>query len=140
MTYLAKPCLRTVLQVRLVWCLVEIRRLKHEATIETKFREKQLELMGAFGVLIANDNSAIAWAKIKDAFCFVKFVVDRIPTPVLEECVKTVRKRSIKREEVFLRALLELYQDMPLQIPTKELNDVIATGDWRKSGNVPTKS
>ena len=31
---------------------------------------------------------------------------------------------STEREEFFLRALLELYQDMSLQIPTKELNDM----------------
>ena len=54
----------------------------------------------------------------------MKFVVDRNPTPLLVECVKTIRHRSMKREEVLLRALLELYQDMPLRIPTKELNDL----------------
>ena len=75
-------------------------------------------------MVIARDGSAIAWAKRKDAHCFVKFVVDRIPTPVLEECVKEIRQRSMKREEVLLRALLELYQDMPLRIPTKELSDL----------------
>ena len=110
--------------MKLVWCLVGIKRREHEATIEKKPREKQLELMGALKVLIARDDSVIACAKTKDALCFVKFVVDRIPTPVLEECVKTIRQMSMKREEVFLRALLELYQDMPLQIPTKELNDM----------------
>ena len=73
-------------------------------------------------MLITRNDSAIACAKTKDALCFVKFVVDRIPTPFLEECVKTIRQMSMKREEVFLRALLELYQDMPLQISTKELN------------------
>ena len=78
-----------------------------------------LELMGALRVLIAREDSAIAWAKKNDAICFVKFAVDRIPTPVLEECVKTIRQRSMKREEVLLRAMLEIYQDMPLQIPTK---------------------
>ena len=70
-------------------------------------------------MLIARDNSAIVWAKRKDLLCFTKFVVDRVPTSVLEECVKTIRQRSMKREEVLLRALLELYQGMPLQIPTK---------------------
>ena len=54
----------------------------------------------------------------------MKFVVNRIPTPVLEECVKAIRQRGAKREEVLLRALLELYQDMPLRIPAKELNDL----------------
>ena len=32
--------------------------------------------------------------------------------------------KSTKREEVLLRALLELYKDTPLQIPMKELNDM----------------
>ena len=124
MAYLANPCVRTVLQVRLVWCLVGIKRREHEATIETRPIEKQLELMGALRVLILRDDSAIAWTKRKDALCFVNFAVDRIPTPVLEGCVKKIRQRLMKREEVLLRALLELYQDMPLQIAAKELNDM----------------
>ena len=124
MAYLVNPCVMTVLQVMHVWCLVGIRKWESEATVEVKAREKHLELMGALRVLIARDDSATAWAKRKDALCFVKFVVDRIPTPVLEECVKTIRQRSMKREEVLLRALLELCQYVPLQIPTKVLNDM----------------
>ena len=96
----------------------------YEAIIETKAREKQLELIGALRVLITRDDSAIAWAKRKDALCFVELVVDRIPTPVLEECVKSIRQRSMKRKEVLLRALLEFYQDMPMQISTEELKDM----------------
>ena len=115
MAYMANPCVRTDLQVRFVWCLVGIRKREYEATIGTKAREQQLELMGALTVLIANDNYAIAWAKQKDALCLVKLVVDR---------VKTIRQRSMKREEVLLRALLELYQVMSLRIPTKELIDL----------------
>ena len=72
MAYLANPCVRTVLQVRLLWGLAGIRRKEHKATIETRSREKQLELMGALRVLIARDDSAIA-------LCSMKFVVDRIP-------------------------------------------------------------
>ena len=59
-----------------------------------------------------------------DALCFLRFVVDRIPTPVLEECIKTIGQGGFDREETFLGALLELYQDMPLLIPTKETNNV----------------
>ena len=77
------------------------------------------------------------WAKRKDSLCFMKFVVDRIPSPVLEECEKTIRQRSMKREEVLLRALLELYQDMPLQIPTKKLINMDSY--WRLE-EVPTRS
>ena len=51
MAYIANPCVRTDLQVRLMWCLVGIRRLEYEASIETKAREQQLELMGSLKVL-----------------------------------------------------------------------------------------
>ena len=82
----------------LVWCLVGIKRWEYEAIIETKAREQQLKLMGALKVVIARDYSAITWAKGKDAVGFVKVVEDRIPNPVLEECVKAVRQRVTKRE------------------------------------------
>ena len=75
-------------------------------------------------MLISIDDSAKARAKRKDALCLVSFVVDRIPTPVLGECIKTIRQRGVESERNFLRALLELYQDMPLAIPNKESNDM----------------
>ena len=66
----------------------------------------------------------MAWAKHKNALCFVRLMVDRITTPVLEECVKTIRQGRVDREQIFLMALLELYQDMPLIIPNKESNEI----------------
>ena len=45
--YLANPCVRTNLQVNLMWCLVGIRRQEYKATIKTKAREQQLELVEA---------------------------------------------------------------------------------------------
>ena len=68
--------------------------------------------MEALRVLISR-----AWAKRKDALCFVRFVKDRIPTPVLEECMKTIQQGGVDCERIFLR-------DMPLLIPNKELNDI----------------
>ena len=80
--------------------------------------------MEALRVLISRDYSAIAWAKRKYVLCFVRFVVDRIPSPVLEECVKANRQGGVDRERNFVRALLELYQDVPLLKPSKEINDL----------------
>ena len=48
----------------------------------------------------------------------------RFPTPMLEECIKTIQQRGMNRERIFLRALLEMYQDMPLEIFTKESNNI----------------
>ena len=55
--------------------------------------------------------------------CFLKFVVDGITTLVLEECVKAVRQRGAKSEEVLLKALMELYQDIPIRFSAKELTE-----------------
>ena len=122
--YLAYPCMRTDLQVRLAWCLMGVKKAEYEDNNDLKSKEQELELMEALRVLIARDDSAIAWAKRKDALCFTRFVVDRIPTPVLGECIKTIRQGGVDCERNFLRALLELYQDMPLAIPNRESNEM----------------
>ena len=80
--------------------------------------------MEALRALISKDDSAVAWAKRNDALCFVRFVVDRIPTPVLGECIKIIRQKSVDCERNFLRTLLELYQDMLLIVPNRESNDM----------------
>ena len=80
--------------------------------------------MEALRALISKDDSAIAWTKRKDAPCFVRFVVDRIPTPVLGECIKIIRQKGVDCKRIFPRALLELYQDMPLVVPNRESNDM----------------
>ena len=80
--YLAHPCTRTDLQVRLAWCLMGIIKAEYEASKDLKSKEQELELMETLRALISKDDSAIAWTKRKDALCFVRFVVDRIPTPV----------------------------------------------------------
>ena len=122
--YLAHPCTKTDLQVRLAWCLMGIKKAEYEASRDLKSKEQELELMEALRALISKDDSAIAWAKRKDALCFVRFVVDRIPTPVLGECIKIIRQKGADCERKFLRALLELYQDMPLVVPSRESNDM----------------
>ena len=122
--YLAHPCTRTDLQVRLAWCLMGIKKAEHEASNDLKSKEQELELMEALRALTSKDDSAIVSAKRKDALCFVRFVVDRIPTSVLGECIKIIRQKGVDCEKNFLRALLELYQDMPLIVLIRESNEM----------------
>ena len=81
--YLAHPCTRTDLQIRLAWYLMGFKKAEYDASNDLKSKEQELELMEALRAFISKDDSAIAWAKRKDALWFVRFVVDRIPTPVL---------------------------------------------------------
>ena len=71
---------------------MDIKKAEYEASKDLKSKEKKLELMDTLRALILRDDSAMAWAKRKDALCFVRFVVDRITTPVLGECIKIIRK------------------------------------------------
>ena len=64
--------------------------------------------------MIGGESPTVSLALI--ALCFVRSVVDRIPTPVLGECIKIIRQKGVDCESNFLRALLELYQDMPLTV------------------------
>ena len=52
----------------------------------------------------------------------MRFVLDRTPTCV-RRMYKSHSARGVGRERILRRAFLELYQDMPLQIPTKKSND-----------------
>ena len=55
-------------RMRLAWCLMGIKRSEYEANNDSKLKEQDLELIEALRVLISRDDSAIAWAKRKDAF------------------------------------------------------------------------
>ena len=45
--YLAYPCTRTDLQMRLAWCLMGIKRSEYESSNDSKPKEQELELMEA---------------------------------------------------------------------------------------------
>ena len=85
--YLAHPCTRTDLQVRLAWCLMGIKKAEYEASNDLKSKEQELELMEALRALISKNDSAIAWA--------------------LGECIKIIRQKGVDCERNFFRALLD---------------------------------
>ena len=76
-----------------------IKKAEDEANNDSKSKEQELELMEALQMLISKDDSAIARAKRKNTLCFVRFVVDHIPTPVLGECINTIRQGELMVKE-----------------------------------------
>ena len=93
--YLANPCVRTELQVLLSWCLMRIKKkMGYETSNDSKSREQDLKFLEALRVLIARHDSAITWVEGRVALCFVRFVVDRIPTPLLEKSVSYLVRNS----------------------------------------------
>ena len=71
-----------------------IKKSEYEVNNDSKSNEQEMELMEALRVLISRNDSAIAWAKRKDALCFVRFVVDC----TRRECIKTIRQGGVDCE------------------------------------------
>ena len=51
LAYLAYPCVRTKLQVRLAWCPMGIKGSEYEASNDSRSKEQDLELMEALRLL-----------------------------------------------------------------------------------------
>ena len=66
--YMAYPCARTDLQMRLAWCLMGIKKAEYEASNHSKSKEHYLKLMEALQVLISRDDSAQAGLSVKMPF------------------------------------------------------------------------
>ena len=58
--YLAYPCTRTDLQVRLAWGLMGIKKAEYEANNDSKSKEQEMDLMEALRVLISRDDSGLS--------------------------------------------------------------------------------
>ena len=70
------------------------KKMGYETSNDSKSREQDLKFLEALRVLIARHDSAITWVEGRVALCFVRFVVDRIPTPLLEKSVSYLARNS----------------------------------------------
>ena len=69
--YLAYPCTRIHLQMRVTWCLMGFKRSEYESTNDSKSKEQELGFMEALRALISRDDSAIACLSAKMPFVFL---------------------------------------------------------------------
>ena len=70
--------------------------------------------------LITQEEAAIACAKRRDAFCFIRFMIEQMSVPALSTCVKMLREGDERAKTLLLLAFLDIYQSKPMRVNMKE--------------------
>ena len=85
---IAVPYVRTELQLRFAWCLIGLSCEEYDSEERKRSKEIKFFLMTSMRDLIIQEGMAVACAKLRDALCFIRFMIDQISVPALNTCVK----------------------------------------------------
>ena len=116
----AVPYVRTELQLRFAWCMMGLTREEYDSEERKRSKEEKVFLMTNLRDLIVQEGAAVACAKRRDALCFIRFLIEQIPVPVLNTCVKMLREGDERTKALSLPALLDMQQSKPMRVNMKE--------------------
>ena len=117
---IAVPYVRTELQLRFAWCMIGLTRGKYDSEERKRSKEDKVFLMTSMRDLIIQEGIAVAWAKQRDALCFIRFMIEQISVPALNTCVKMLREGDERAKALTLLALLDVHQNKPMRVNMKE--------------------
>ena len=116
----AVPYVRTELQLRFAWCMMGLTREEYDSEERKRSKEEKVFLMTNLRDLIVQEGAAVACAKRRDALCYIRFLIEQIPVPALNTCVKMLREGDERAKALFLLALLDMQQSKPMRVNMKE--------------------
>ena len=73
-------------------------------------------LLTHFRDLMICEGTAVACAKLRDALCFVRFMLEQLSVPALNTSAKTLREDGGLAKTLLLQALLDIKQSKPLRV------------------------
>ena len=117
---MAVPYVRTELQLRFAWCMMGLTREEYDSEERKRSKEEKVFLMTNLKDLIIQEGAAVACAKRRDALCFIRFVIEQISVPALNNCVKMLREGDERAKALLLLALLDMHQSKPMRVNMKE--------------------
>ena len=117
---MAVPYVRTELQLRFAWCLMGLTREEYDSEEKKRSKEEKVFLMTNLRDLMIQEGAAIAFAKRRDALCFIRFMIEQISVPALNTCVKMLREGDARAKALLLLALLDMHQSKPMRVNMKE--------------------
>ena len=94
--------------------------------------------MTSMRYLIIQGGIAVAWAKRRDALCFIRFMIEQISVLALNTCVKMLREGDERAKALLLLALLDVHQSKPMRVNMKEpveLEPMRKTDEIRRFSN-----
>ena len=117
---MAVPYVRTELQLRFAWCMMGLTREEYDSEERKRSKEEKVSLMTNLRDLIVQKGAAVACAKLRDALCFIRFMIEQISVPALNNCVKMLREGDERAKGLLLLALLDMQQSKPMRVNMKE--------------------
>ena len=117
---IAVPYVRTELQLRFAWCLMGLTREENDSEERKRSKEEKVCLMTNLRDLMTQEGAAIAFAKRRDALCFIRLMAEQISVPALITCVKMLREGDARAKALLLLALLDMQQSKPMRVNVKE--------------------
>ena len=115
---MALPYVRTELQLRFAWCLMGLTRGEYDSEERKRSKEEKVFLMTRD--LIIQEGMVAAYAKRRDALCFIRFLIEQTSVPALNTCVKMLREGYERAKALLLLALLDMHQSKPMRVNMKE--------------------
>ena len=117
---IAIPYVRTEPQLRFAWCMTGLTSGEYDSEERRRSKEENVFLMTRVRDLITQEGAAIACAKLKDALCFIRVMIEHMSVPALNICVKMLKEGDERAEASLLLALLDIHESKPMQLNMKE--------------------
>ena len=117
---IAEPYVRTELQLKCAWCMIELTRGEYGSEERKRSRGEKVFLMTSVRGLMTQEGAAIACAKRRDALCFIRFMIEQMSVPALNTCVKMLKEGDERAKALLLLALLDMHQNKPMRVNMKE--------------------
>ena len=100
--------------------MIGLSREDYDSEERKTSKEEKVFLMTSMRDLIIQEGMAVACAKLRDALCFIRFMIDQISVPALNTCVKMLRESDERAKALLLLALLDIHQSKPMKVNMKE--------------------
>ena len=72
--------------------MIGLTRGEYDSEERKRSKEEKVFLMTSMRDVITQEGAAVACAKRRDAFCFIRFMIEQISVPALNTCVKMLRE------------------------------------------------
>ena len=121
---MAVPYVRTELQLRFAWCMMGLTRDEYDSEERKRSKEQKVFLMTNPIDLMIQEGAAVAYAKRRDALCFIRLMIEQISVPALNTCVKMLREGDERAKALLLLAPLDMQQSKPMRVNMKEPEEI----------------
>ena len=116
----AIPYVRTELQRRLAWYMTGVTMGEYDSEERKRTKEDKVSLMTSLIVFMICEGPAVACANWRDAFCFVRIMLEQMLVPAVNTCAKMLRESSDLAKTLLLQALPDIHQSKPMRVNMKE--------------------